>query len=229
MESEFGIRGGGERERERRKIILKIWLFGCMYWVVRSILWMWRHTQTCTHTHTHTHTEYMRIYIYIYIYICIYTYIYNIYIHNIYIYIYIKYIYIYIYNIYIYIYIYILHYPCSNVCVAISVYARLIWIELSVAVKRVYVKKITIVIHNHLNFLRLRWFPRGWVVELAFESTGFRSQLRNLAYLATQMSSYRTKQICLWMTIYINIYIYIYMHLYIKKKTSSETRCLHKQ
>ena len=26
-------------------------------------------------------------------------------------------------------------------------------------------KTITIVIHNRLNFLRLRWFPHGWVVE----------------------------------------------------------------
>ena len=35
-------------------------------------------------------------------------------------------------------------------------------------------------IHKRLNFLRLRYFPHGWLVEsLAFESTGFRSQLRD--------------------------------------------------
>ena len=32
------------------------------------------------------------------------------------------------------------------------------------AVKRIYVNK-TNVIHKRLNFLRLHWFPRGWVVE----------------------------------------------------------------
>ena len=52
-----------------------------------------------------------------------------------------------------------------EVIVAISVeQGSFKWIELSVAVKRIYVNK-TNVIHKRLNFLCLRWFPRSWVVE----------------------------------------------------------------
>ena len=38
---------------------------------------------------------------------------------------------------------------------------------------------------------------------------GFDPSYEKLVCLATLMSSDRTKQICLWMTIYIYIYIYI--------------------
>ena len=119
-------------------------------------------------------------------------------------------------NIYIYIYIYMCvcvcvcacaPYPCrvelssewSN-CVAISVYARLfIWIELPVAVKRIYVNNKNL-IHKYLNLLRWRWIPRGWVVE------SWIGVWVSFGNLATLMSSYRTKQIFLWMTIYICVF-----------------------
>ena len=45
---------------------------------------------------------------------------------------------------------------------------------------------------------------------------GFDPRFGNLALLATLMSSGRTKQICLWMTIYIYIYIYIYINSLMK-------------
>ena len=43
---------------------------------------------------------------------------------------------------------------------------------------------------------------------------GFAPSNGKLVCLATLMSSDRTKQICLWMTIYIYIYIYIYIFPY---------------
>ena len=61
-------------------------------------------------------------------------------------------------------------------------------------------------IRNRLNFLRLRLFPRGWVVESfdwRFRQSGFDPSFGNLACLATMKSSDRTKLVCLWMTIYI--------------------------
>ena len=49
---------------------------------------------------------------------------------------------------------------------------------------------------------------------------GFDPSFWNLACLATLKSSDRTKQICLWMTIYIlYIYIYIYIIIYIYSLT----------
>ena len=74
---------------------------------------------------------------------------------------------------------------------------------------------------------------------LAFESTGFRSQLRGRYCLATLMSSDRTKQICLAMTIYIYIYIYIpklhiiycsysiNLHLYLYVDLTLWAKCLY--
>ena len=127
-------------------------------------------------------------------------------------------IYIYI-HVYIYIYIYMLPYPCrvelsserSNY-VAISVYARLfVWIELSVAVKRKYVNnnncdpwpfKFTSLV------LASSWLS-GRILDWRLSQPGFDPTFRNLACLTTLMSSDRTKQISLWMTIYIYIYIYI--------------------
>ena len=45
---------------------------------------------------------------------------------------------------------------------------------------------------------------------LTFESTGFRSQLREDT-VETLMSSDRTKQICLWMTIYIYMCVSVWI------------------
>ena len=65
---------------------------------------------------------------------------------------------------------------------------------------------ITIVIHNHFNLPRWRWLPRGWV-DWRLNQPGFDHRFGNLACLAILVSSDRTKQICLWMTIYIYIYL----------------------
>ena len=54
--------------------------------------------------------------------------------------------------------------------------------------------------------------PRGWRVrslDWRLSQPGFDPSYGKLIRLATLMSSDRTKQICLWMTIYIYIYIYI--------------------
>ena len=56
--------------------------------------------------------------------------------------------------------------------------------------------------------------PRGWMVRsfgLAFESTRVSIPATGSYCLATLMSSDRTKQICLWMTIYIYIYMLEYI------------------
>ena len=55
--------------------------------------------------------------------------------------------------------------------------------------------------------------PRGWRVrslDWRLNQPGFDLSYGKLICLATPMSSDRTKQICLWMTIDIYIYIYIY-------------------
>ena len=63
-------------------------------------------------------------------------------------------------------------------------------------------------IHNRLNLLRWRWLPRGRILDWRLSQLSFDPSFGNLARLATLMSSDRTKQICLWMTIYIYIYIW---------------------
>ena len=75
---------------------------------------------------------------------------------------------------------------------------------------------IVIVIHNHLKFTSQLMAPRGWMVRsfgLAFESTRVSIPATGSYCLATLMSSDRTKQICLWMTIYTYICIFKY-HIY---------------
>ena len=71
-------------------------------------------------------------------------------------------------------------------------------------------------IHNRLKFTSLllvsTWL-RGSVLDWRLSQPGFDRSFRHLVCLATPMSSDRTKQICLWMTIYI--YIYIYTHTYV--------------
>ena len=70
-------------------------------------------------------------------------------------------------------------------------------------------KTIVIVIHNRLKFTSLllvsSWL-RGRVLDWRLSQPGFDASYGNLVCLATLMSSDRTKQICLWMTIYIYIY-----------------------
>ena len=98
------------------------------------------------------------------------------------------------------------------------------WIEVSVAVKRMYVK-IIIVINPRLKFTLMLLTPRGWRVrslDWCLRQPGFDPGYGKLICLATLMSSDRTKQICLWMTIEVSIYIYVY---------SIETpkwRCVHR-
>ena len=63
-------------------------------------------------------------------------------------------------------------------------------------------------IHNRLKFTSQLISPRGWMVRsfgLAFESTRVSIPATGSYCLATLMSSDRTKQICLWMPIYIII------------------------
>ena len=69
-------------------------------------------------------------------------------------------------------------------------------------------------IHNRLKFTSLLLAPRGWRLRglgWHLSQPGFDPSYEKLICLATLMSSNRTKQICLWMTIYIYIYIYIYI------------------
>ena len=122
------------------------------------------HTHTHTHKHTHKHT------------------------HT---------------HTYIYIYIYILPYPRRDEFsyewsnrVAISVYCKAlhIWIELSVAVKRL----------------------RDRVLDWRLSQPGFDPSYGKLVCLATLMSSDWTKQICLWMTLYVYLIF-----------TQIVCRCLH--
>ena len=66
-------------------------------------------------------------------------------------------------------------------------------------------------IHNRLKFtllLLVSLWLRGRVLDWRLSQLGFDPSYGNLVCLATLMSSDRTKQICLWMT----IYIYIYTH-----------------
>ena len=69
-----------------------------------------------------------------------------------------------------------------------------------------------IVIHNRWNFTSLLLVSsllRGRVLDWRLSQPGFDPSYGNLVCLATLMSSDRTNQICLWVTIYIYIYIYI--------------------
>ena len=128
-----------------------------------------------------------------------------------------KYIYIYIYMyIYIYIYIYsptpvwlsslaneVIVLALAFICKALH-----IWIELSVAVYRMYV--------NNSNCdsepFKIYFAATGssWlkcrVSDWRLSQPSFAPNYGKLVCLATLMSSDRTKQICLWMTIYIYIY-----------------------
>ena len=74
------------------------------------------------------------------------------------------------------------------------------------------VSTIVTVIHNRLKFTSQLMTPYGWRVRgLAWRLSqpSFNPGYGKLICLATLMSSNRTKQICLWMSIYIYIYIYI--------------------
>ena len=62
--------------------------------------------------------------------------------------------------------------------------------------------------------------PCGWrvrILDWRLSQPGFDPSYRNLC-LATLMSSDRTKQISLWMTIYIYIYIHTYTHTHLHYK-----------
>ena len=63
-------------------------------------------------------------------------------------------------------------------------------------------------IHNRLKFTSLllvsSWL-RARVLDWRLSQPGFNPSYRNLVCLATLLSSDRTKQICLWMTIYCNL------------------------
>ena len=65
-------------------------------------------------------------------------------------------------------------------------------------------------IHNRLKFTSLLLFPCGWGVEAWI---GVWVSYGKLVCLATLMSFGRTKQICLWMSIYT--YIYTRMYIYV--------------
>ena len=52
----------------------------------------------------------------------------------------------------------------------------------------------------------LKLYIYGRILDWRLSQPGFDASFGNLACLATLMSSDRTKQICLWMTIYIYIY-----------------------
>ena len=70
-------------------------------------------------------------------------------------------------------------------------------------------------IHNRLKFTSLLLVSsrlRGRVLDWRLSQPGFDLSYGNLVCLATLMSSDRTKQICLWVTVYIYIYIYIYIY-----------------
>ena len=54
------------------------------------------------------------------------------------------------------------------------------------------------------------WYIYIYIYNWRLSQPGFDPSYRKLICLATLMSSDRTKQICLWMTIYICIYIYNY-------------------
>ena len=55
----------------------------------------------------------------------------------------------------------------------------------------------------------------GRILDWCLSQPGFDPSFGNLACLVTLMSSDRTKQICLWMTIYIYMYIYVCVYIYI--------------
>ena len=70
-------------------------------------------------------------------------------------------------------------------------------------------------IHNRLKFISLLLAPSGWRVrglDWRLSQPGFDPSYGKLICLATLMSSEKTKQICLWMTIYIYIYICVFGH-----------------
>ena len=80
-------------------------------------------------------------------------------------------------------------------------------------------------IHNRLKFISLllvsSWL-RVRVLNWRLSQSGFDPGYGNLVCLATLMSSDRTKQICLWMTIYIYIYIYSCIYRLRERKRALE-------
>ena len=73
-------------------------------------------------------------------------------------------------------------------------------------------------IHNRLKFASQLMAPRGWIVRgfgLAFESTRVSIPATGSYCLATLMSSDRTKQICMWMTIEIYIFLFDFFNSFL--------------
>ena len=72
-------------------------------------------------------------------------------------------------------------------------------------------------IYNRLKFTSLllvsSWL-KGRVLDWHLSQPGFDPSYENLVSLARLMSSDRTKQICLWMTIYIYIYLILSAMIY---------------
>ena len=72
--------------------------------------------------------------------------------------------------------------------------------------------------HNRLKFKSLllvsSWLM-GRVLDWRLSQPGFDPSYGNLVCQATLMSSVRTKQICLWMTIYIYIYYVLILSMYL--------------
>ena len=105
--------------------------------------------------------------------------------------------------------------------VVISVYCKPLrsWIEVSATVERMYVNNSnrdshSFKIYFEANISSLAELLEAcvdvWVNRVSIPATG-------RYYLATLMSSDRTKQICLWMT----MNIYIYCDIFINKKAKS--------
>ena len=68
----------------------------------------------------------------------------------------------------------------------------------------------------------------GRILDWNFSQLGFDPSFRNLACLATLKSSDRTKQVCLWMTIYIYIYFFedsLALSFWTMRKSSSKYSC----
>ena len=87
------------------------------------------------------------------------------------------------------------------------------WIDLSVAVKRIYVNKnkCDTQAFKFPSLMLVSLWLSGRIFDWRFSQPGFDPSFGDLACLATLKSSERTKKVCLWMTIYIYIYIYIYI------------------
>ena len=83
-------------------------------------------------------------------------------------------------------------------------------------------------IHNCLKCTSLQLVPCGWRVrslDWRLSQPGFGPGYGKLVCLATLMSSDRTKQICLWMTIYI-LYDLLVIHLLNGSKYCSVSRTI---